>query len=98
LLVVDDWARDRQYRAAGTVEDVRQIIQDLLAPVLRAISVRLDAIDQKFASLRTEFNLRLETVAAKLAIIDGKVQRILDLMQLDKRLQKLEAQRSQPAA
>lgn len=43
----------------GTVEDIRQVIQDFLAPELRAISARLDSMDDHFASLCTEFSLRL---------------------------------------
>lgn len=87
----------------STVEDIRQAIQDFLAPELRTITARLDAIDQRFESLRTELALRSEAATAKqdakLAILDSKIQHVIDLMEVDKRLQKLENQRSEnPAA
>ena len=42
----------------STVEDVRKAIQDFLAPELRTISARLDAIDQRFDSFTPEMNAR----------------------------------------
>jgi predicted nucleic acid-binding Zn-ribbon protein len=114
LLFVDVRAEPRQNEQMGTVEDIRQVFQDFLAPELRAITARLDSIeerfearfdgtDQRFEALRTEFNLRLEAVAAKqdtkFAILDGKIQHIIDMMDLERRVKKLESQQAeQPAA
>ncbi|HXE06335.1 MAG TPA: hypothetical protein VN612_00475 [Acidobacteriaceae bacterium] len=52
----------------STVEDLRTVLQDFLAPELRTITARLDGIDQRFDGLRSEFGAKLETVDTK---IDG---------------------------
>jgi folylpolyglutamate synthase/dihydropteroate synthase len=50
----------------GTVEDIRQAIQDFLPPELRTITARLDALDQKFEAMRRENDLRFEAQTSRL--------------------------------
>jgi hypothetical protein len=46
----------------GVVEDTRKIIQDFLAPELRAVSVRLDAVEKQLASLETSMNKQFASI------------------------------------
>ena len=49
----------------SVVEDVRQVVQDFLAPELRALLTRMDALEKVMEA-------RFETVDAKLAALDQK--------------------------
>jgi predicted nucleotidyltransferase len=70
----------------GAIEDTRKILQDFMAPELRGIQVRLDAIDQRFVALehtmsgdkaellRTiDFMLRELSLRIELASVKSKV-------------------------
>jgi hypothetical protein len=92
----------------SVVEDVRQIIQDFLAPELRSISARLDAIEKTAQSRHEEL---LARIAASEARIEGRIvvqeekvirlesslsNQISDLksaFEFDKRLSRLEAEK-----
>lgn len=45
----------------GTVEDVRKLMQDFLAPELRALTVRMDALEEKLT-------VRVDTLESKLTV------------------------------
>jgi len=76
-MIIDGLARSGHNQAMGTVEDIRQIFQDFVAPELRAITARLDALDQRFEALHKEIDLRFEAqnsrLEAALARHDTKV-------------------------
>ena len=50
----------RHNEPMSTVEDIRQIFQDFLAPELRTITARLDGLDGKVDALRREFDGRFD--------------------------------------
>jgi hypothetical protein len=77
-----------------TVEDVRKVFQDFLAPELRTITARLDAIDQRFEGLRSEMSARFETMDTKLLTLGVQIQDIKSSLELDRRLTKLESRQS----
>ncbi len=56
----------------SVVEDVRQAIQDFLAPELRALSVRFEGVEAKIGALEKVMNARFDTVETKFAAIDVK--------------------------
>lgn len=62
----------------GVVEDGRQIVQDFLAPELRAVGVRLDVIEKQLASLETNMNRQF--------------QELRTAFEFDKRLSRIEAE------
>jgi hypothetical protein len=67
----------------GVVEEVRQVIQDFLAPELREIRVRLDAMDE-INRVRHEYVIqRLEQIQQSFAF--------------DKRISNLEAEKTRSA-
>jgi Skp family chaperone for outer membrane proteins len=98
----------------GTVEDVRKVLQDFLAPELRAVAARFDAIDQRFDSLSKVMDARFEAISnrfdavdtklaslekeadTKFASLEKEIVRVRELLDVDRRLAKLESQHSQP--
>lgn len=78
----------------SAVEDVRKAIQDFLAPELRTISARLDAIE-KIMDVRFEGNGRkVASVEVKLDSLSKQIQAVDNKLDIDRRLTKLEAKQS----
>ncbi len=51
----------------STIEDIRQVLQDFIAPELRAISARIDSFGQRFDS-------RLEAIEGRFTAIDQRFE------------------------
>lgn len=79
------------------VEDVRQVFQDFLAPELRAISARLDALEKtvsaRMESLERTMEARFAAQGTKIEAIDRKIDSLKESLDLDRRLSKLEAEK-----
>ena len=77
----------------STVDDVRKLFQDLIAPELRSISVRLDGfekrVDERFVALEKRFDERFAAVDRRFAAADQRMDGI------EKRLVGLDAQIAQ---
>lgn len=71
----------------SAVEDVRKAIQDFLAPELRTISARLDAIEKVM-------NVKFEAVDVKLDALSQQIQTVNEKLDIDRRLTKLEARQA----
>jgi hypothetical protein len=93
------WCNDGRGGAMGSVEDVRKVIQDLVAPDLKSLNVRLDslekeiglkfdAVDSRFKAAETLAALRHETV---LNTIAARTSQILNALALDKRMSNLKS-------
>jgi hypothetical protein len=89
-----------------TVEDIRKVLQDFLAPELRAVTARFDAIDQRLDALTRVIDARFEAVDTRLtsleknsdikfASLEKEIIRVRELLDVDRRLAKLESQQSQ---
>ena len=83
----------------GVIEETRQVIQDFLAPELRAIGARLTAIEDRLNRIDTHFDKidsRFEKFDEKLDKLDGKIsQHFADLraeFHFDMRLSRIESQ------
>jgi hypothetical protein len=74
----------------SVVEDIRQVLQDFIAPELRAITTRLDAIDQRIQDQSVLINVRFESLAKD-------ISQVKDLLEIDRRLTKLETRQAQVA-
>jgi hypothetical protein len=70
----------------SVVEDVRQVFQDFLAPELRAISARLEALEKTMDARFAAQNTKIEA-------IDRKIDSLKESLDLDRRLSKLEAEK-----
>ncbi|HEV2323723.1 MAG TPA: hypothetical protein VGS10_07215 [Terracidiphilus sp.] len=80
------------------IEDVHQALQDFLAPELRAITARIDAlekvmiarfdlVDQNFASV----DVRFDSVDVKFESIHKEIQALGKSLDIERRLAALEA-------
>jgi hypothetical protein len=81
-LLVDNPPEQEQNRSMSVVEDVRQVLQDFLAPELRALAVKIDAVDQKVDSLEAKMNAKFETVEAKLQTINHRIDALEETTQI----------------
>jgi hypothetical protein len=71
----------------SAIEDLRKVLQDFLAPELRALTTRLDAIDQRFEDMSTVMNTRFDSLSKEI----GQVRELLDI---DSGLSRLESKQS----
>lgn len=80
----------------GNVEDVRKLLQDLVAPDLKALSARLDSLEQRvargFVQSEEVAKARHETVLATIAASNAQV---MGALEMEKRLTRLERQAPQ---
>jgi len=81
----------------GAVEEVRQVLQDFLAPEMREIRVRLDSVDKRLDMQ----DKRLDTIEdANRARFEAIIQRLEQIQQsfaFDKRISSLEAEKTRSA-
>lgn len=78
----------------SAVEDVRKAIQDFLAPELRTISARLDAIGQIVDVRFDAMDVKFASVEVKLESLSKQIQAVDNKLDIDRRLTKLEARQS----
>jgi division protein CdvB (Snf7/Vps24/ESCRT-III family) len=89
----------------GVLEDIRQVIQDLVAPQLKSLDARLTALDarvtsleasinQRFASAEAVANARHDALTAQIAqlanIVATNHAAILQKLDLEKRIERIE--------
>jgi hypothetical protein len=67
----------------GVIEDVRKVLQDFLAPELRAINARLDAMEKVDEARHSEVLARIDSVAAQ-------IDNLKVAFALDRRVERLE--------
>jgi hypothetical protein len=84
-------------RAMGVVEDVRQVLQDFLAPELREIRVRLESMDKRLDSQDKRMELHEEAIRARFDVIVQRLEHIQQSFAFDKRISDLEAERRHSA-
>jgi hypothetical protein len=68
----------------GAIEDTRKVLQDFLAPELRAISVRLDAFEKNVGDNERRAERRHDETMSV-------IRQVLDLNAIQQRLTKLES-------
>jgi capsule polysaccharide export protein KpsE/RkpR len=74
----------------GNIEDLRKVIQDFVAPDLRALSARIDGLEKTINARFDAANTRFDAMAATMAANHAAMMQALDL---ERRLAKLESQR-----
>jgi hypothetical protein len=79
----------------SVVEDVRQVLQDFLAPELRAITARLDGMEKVSEARHNEVLVRIQSLQNQLTAhqesTEHRFQQLQESFQFDKRLERLEA-------
>ena len=93
----------------SAIDDARKLVQDIVAPDLKAITARLEALkravkqgfegSEKLSEVRHEMTLlRVQTgfasIDAKFTAADARFDSILKAMNIDRRLELLEAAKS----
>jgi hypothetical protein len=88
------------------VEDVRQVLQDFIAPELRAmntrldaiegrLSVKLDAIDRRFEAVDQRFEDMITIMNTRFDSLSKEVGQVREMLDIDRRLTRLESKQSQ---
>ncbi len=79
----------------GVIEDVRKVLQDVIAPDLKAIDARLNALDKKLDLTREVLTAQMNTMQATLVAEIARLDRSADL---ERRIEKLETERTSTPA
>jgi len=75
----------------GAIEDTRKVLQDFLAPELRAISARLDALEKRFDGVDKRFEDAERRGDRRHDEVMSAIRQVLDLTSIQQRLAKLES-------
>ena len=59
-------------KAKNTVESLRDIVQDLLVPDMKALKVGMDSLHTEVASLRNEMHLSADSLRTEIRLRDEK--------------------------
>ena len=85
----------------GSVEDIRKVLQDFLAPELRTITARLDALAQIMDSRFEAIESRIESLSvstnSRFDSISNEIAQIKELIDVDRRLSRLESKQAMGA-
>jgi hypothetical protein len=80
----------------SVIEDVRQVVQDFLAPELRAIAVQMEALNRRMDNLETNLGIQFSAAkteaASRQEVVLLQIEHIKNLFDVDKRLLRLESQ------
>ncbi len=75
----------------SVIEDSRKIMQDFLAPELRAIPVRLDALEKRFDSLDRKIDDVDRRAEKRHDVVMLALNRLVDYNEIRERLVRLES-------
>ena len=82
----------------SAIEDVRQVLQDFIAPELRAMNTRLDSIKSRFDTRLDAIENRIDAVITimntRFDSLSKEVGQIKDMLDIDRRLTRLESKQS----
>lgn len=83
----------------SAIEDIRQGFQDFLAPELRALVARLEALEKVMSARFDTMDSRFGAQNAKLDALESRMadrfNSIIDALAIDRRLSRLEAAQQQ---
>ena len=81
----------------SVVEDVRQVLQDFLAPELREIRTRLDTIDKRLDGQDKRIDTTETANGVRYQAIIQRLEQIQQSFAFDKRISILEAEKTRSA-
>jgi len=82
----------------SVAEDVRQVLQDFLAPELRAVSARLDSIEKVMDARFAAVDVKFDSMDVKFDSLRTQIQGISDKLDIDRRLIALESKQQEQAS
>jgi hypothetical protein len=74
----------------GVVDDVRKLLQDLVTPEMRALAVKIDALDDKVETFRKDVNDKIDNLRVEM---NRRFDYIETSFRLDERVSSLEEDR-----
>ncbi len=86
--------RPGRIRDMSTVEDVRKVLQDFLAPELRTITSRLDALDRVMTVKFEAVDVKFAAMDVKLDSLSRQIEAVNEKLDIDRRLTRLETRQS----
>ncbi len=75
----------------GAIEDTRKVLQDFLAPELRAISVRLDALEKRADGIDKKLDDADRRAEKRHDDVMSAMRQMIDLTTIQQRLARLES-------
>ncbi len=76
----------------GTIDDIRKAFQDIIAPELRAISVRLDSVEKRMDERLGSIDKRIDSLERRIDDRFALLEKTIDLkLDIDRRLQRVES-------
>ena len=81
----------------GVIEDLRQVLQDFLAPELREIHGQFSSVQEQFSSIRSRLDAMEEVSRIRHESTNQRLDQILQYFAFDKRLSDLEAEKRRSA-
>jgi len=77
----------------SVVEDVRQALQDTLAPEIRELKARLDALDTRMGHLETRMDRNEAAADRRHSEVLNTIRDAMEITHLRERIARLEAER-----
>jgi hypothetical protein len=78
----------------GAIDDTRKLLQDLVTPDLKALSVRVEALEKRVDSGFSDLRLTITDVKQTIADVDARAERrhtaLLVALHLEERAKRLE--------
>jgi hypothetical protein len=74
----------------GVVDDVRKLLQDLVTPEMRALAVKVGALDEKVETFRKDVNEKFDYLRAEM---NRRFDYLESSFRLDERVSSLEEER-----
>ena len=86
----------------GAIDDIRKVMQDVVAPDLKALDARISALDKKIDirvdALEEKLNLTRELILSEMKVmhssLSAEMGRLQHAIELDRRVEKLENERA----
>jgi len=93
-------------KMSGMIEDTRKLLQDLVSPDLKALQEQVAGLEKiinaRFTALESTISSNKDVILANIISLEGKVDSnhasVLNSLNLDKRIEKLEEALSRSAA
>jgi len=59
----------------GFIEEGRQLVQDFVAPEIRALQVRIEAVEKKLDGLESQMDKRFDAIDRRIDSMDLRMER-----------------------
>ena len=78
----------------SVIEDSRKVLRDFIAPELRAITARLDALEKRFDGLEIQVDAVDKRAEKRHEEVMSAIRQVVDFNSIQQRLARLESQQT----